>query len=148
MSHAGPMPSPNLHCRECGAVNDPGASECWLCQRRDWRQPHRSPTSPKPAPASTSVDAWPIIGLVLGLVLVGAVAVAPGLIIVLMIFVLPAWGGAEWVAYRRRRRGLPTSTARKIGCILVLTIVIPVLLCAALFIALWLICMVNGPPNM
>ena len=26
-------------CRHCGATNDPGASECWLCQKRDWRDP-------------------------------------------------------------------------------------------------------------
>jgi ribosomal protein L40E len=25
-------------CRHCGATNDSGASECWLCQRRDWRE--------------------------------------------------------------------------------------------------------------
>ena len=28
-------------CRHCGATNDPGASECWLCQRKDWREPPR-----------------------------------------------------------------------------------------------------------
>jgi hypothetical protein len=26
-------------CRHCGATNDSGASECWLCHRRDWRGP-------------------------------------------------------------------------------------------------------------
>jgi hypothetical protein len=26
-------------CRHCDATNDSGASECWLCQRRDWREP-------------------------------------------------------------------------------------------------------------
>jgi hypothetical protein len=24
-------------CRDCGAPNDPDSSECWLCQRRDWK---------------------------------------------------------------------------------------------------------------
>ena len=147
MSQAKPMPNPNLNCRECGAVNDPGASECWLCQRRDWRGPARFPTSPKPAPSQMSDGAWPIIALVLGLVVVGGVAIAPGLIIVLLIFVLPAWGLAEWVAHRRRRRGLPTSATRKVAWILMLTIVLPILLGVAVFIALWLICMANGPPN-
>jgi hypothetical protein len=28
---------PELRCRDCGAPNDPGGRECWLCQRRDWR---------------------------------------------------------------------------------------------------------------
>jgi hypothetical protein len=37
MSQPKPGPKPELICRECGATNDPGASECWLCQRRDWR---------------------------------------------------------------------------------------------------------------
>jgi len=32
------------NCRHCGATNDSGASECWLCQRRDWRE------ASKPAP--------------------------------------------------------------------------------------------------
>jgi hypothetical protein len=147
MSQAEPRPDPDLMCRECGATNDPGSSECWLCHRPDWHGPARSPTAPKLSPPQQMSDgAWPIIALVLGLLAIGGVAVAPGLIIVLLIFVLPAWGGAEWVAYRRRRRGLSTSAARKIGCILVLTIVLPILLCVALFIAFWLICMVNGNP--
>jgi hypothetical protein len=30
-------PSPEPTCWDCGAANDPGASECWLCHRRDWR---------------------------------------------------------------------------------------------------------------
>lgn len=33
MSLAKPEPT----CWDCGAANDPGASECWLCHRRDWR---------------------------------------------------------------------------------------------------------------
>ena len=31
-------------CLHCGATNDSGASECWLCQRRDWHE------VPKPRP--------------------------------------------------------------------------------------------------
>jgi hypothetical protein len=30
-------PNPEPTCWDCGAANDPGASECWLCHRRDWR---------------------------------------------------------------------------------------------------------------
>lgn len=29
-------PKAELTCSECGARNEPGATECWLCQRRDW----------------------------------------------------------------------------------------------------------------
>ncbi len=28
---------PERRCWDCGAPNDPGARECWLYQRRDWR---------------------------------------------------------------------------------------------------------------
>jgi hypothetical protein len=27
---------PEPRCWDCGAPNDPGARECWLCHRRDW----------------------------------------------------------------------------------------------------------------
>jgi hypothetical protein len=141
MSQAEPKPKPDLTCCECGATNDPGASECWLCQRRDWRGPPRSSTSRMPATSGTSDAAWAIIAIVLGMVVLGGIAIAPGLIIVLLIFVLPAWAGAEWIAYRRRRRGLPTSATRKVAWILVLTILLPILLGVALFIAVWVICM-------
>ncbi len=36
MSQPEPRPLPEPTCCECGATNDPGASECWLCQRRNW----------------------------------------------------------------------------------------------------------------
>jgi hypothetical protein len=39
---------PEVICRECGATNDAGASECWLCHRRDWRSDGSSPSA-KPA---------------------------------------------------------------------------------------------------
>ena len=37
MSQAESQPKPDLTCWDCGAANDPDASECWLCQRRNWR---------------------------------------------------------------------------------------------------------------
>jgi ribosomal protein L40E len=147
MSQAEPTPNPDLTCRDCGAVNDPGATECWLCQRRDWRRPRRLPVPPKPAPSRMSDNAWPLIALTLGLVALGGVVIAPGLVIGLLIVVLPAWVGAEWIAHRRRNRGLPTSTARKVVWIVVLSILLPILLGVALFIAFWLICLMTGPPN-
>ena len=147
MSQADPRPKPDLTCCECGATNDPGASECWLCQRRDWRGPARFPTSP-------NTRAFGDVRLCVGHHRArsghgGAWGRRDrsGLVIVLLIFVLPAWGGAEWIAYRRRRRGLPTSATRKVAWILVLTILIPILLGVALFIAVWVICMSGGPIN-
>jgi ribosomal protein L40E len=148
MSQAEPTPNSDLTCRDCGAVNDPGATECWLCQRRDWRGPPRFPMSPKPAPLSpTSGNASSLIGLTLGLVALGGIVIAPGLVIGLLIVVLPAWAGAAWIAHRRRNRGLPTSTTRKVVWIVVLSILLPILLGVALFIAFWLICLMTGPPT-
>ncbi len=144
MSQAEPRPTPNLTCCECGATNDPGASECWLCQRRDWRGRPRSSPAPMPAPTRLSDAAGPIIALVLGLLAIGGIAMAPGLIIVLLIFALPAWAGAEWIAHRRRRRGLPTSATRKVMWIVLLTFLFLIVVSAALFIAFWLICLSMG----
>jgi ribosomal protein L40E len=36
-------------CRHCGATNDSGASECWLCQRRDWREDPKVPSKNSPS---------------------------------------------------------------------------------------------------
>jgi hypothetical protein len=41
-------------CRHCRATNDSGAAECWMCHRRDWREPPEPPprrslqTGPEP----------------------------------------------------------------------------------------------------
>jgi hypothetical protein len=88
-----------------------------------------------------------LIGPALCLVTLGAVVIAPGLVIGLLIPVLPAWAVAEGIARRRRRRGLPISTTRKVVWIVGLTILVPILLGVALFIALWLVCLVTGPPS-
>ena len=139
-----PMPEPT--CWDCGATNDPGASECWLCQRRDWRATPGSPVPMKSEPSPTSGHASGLVALALGLVALGAVVIAPGLVLGLLIVVLPAWAVAEHIAHRRRNRGLPTSTTRKLVWIAVLSVVMPMLF-VALFIALWMICMVTGPPT-
>lgn len=36
-SRSKPKPKSDLKCRHCRAPNDLDATECWLCQRRDWR---------------------------------------------------------------------------------------------------------------
>jgi nitrate reductase NapE component len=146
MSQVEPKPKPDLTCWDCGAANDPAASECWLCQRRNWREPPRSSMPPKPDPEPTSGNATALFGLVLGLMMLG-MAIAPGLVIGLLILVVPSWVGAEIIAHRRRNRGLPTSTTRKVVWIVVLAILLPILLSVALFIALWMICLVTGPPS-
>jgi hypothetical protein len=37
-------------CRHCRATNDSGAAECWMCHRRDWREPPGPPGPPPPRP--------------------------------------------------------------------------------------------------
>ncbi len=46
MSGMKPKPRPERTCWDCRAPNDPNASECWLCGRRDWsRDPRSRPRS-------------------------------------------------------------------------------------------------------
>jgi hypothetical protein len=127
-------------CRDCGAPNDPGASECWLCHRRDWHGSSRLPTSPKRAPWRMSDVMWALIALPAGLVVIGGLAFAPGLVIVVLGVVLPPFVGAEIIAKRRQNRGLPTSTTRKVAWIVALTILLPISLLVALYIAVLLTC--------
>ena len=61
-------PEPELTCRHCGASNHPGSSECWLCQRRDWRIA-RLPTEDRPlgrtrGPLSTIAGHMLLIALI------------------------------------------------------------------------------------
>lgn len=143
MSRDESQPRPSPKCWDCGAENDAAAAECWLCQRRDWRGPAASPLGPKREASSDSNYAMAVIGVTLGLVVLGALAIAPGLVIGLLILVVPAWIGAEMIMSRRRTRGLSTLTLRKVVWIIVLAILLPV----ALFIALMMVCMMGGPPN-
>ena len=36
------------NCRHCGATNDSVASECWQCERRDWRETPKIPSRHSP----------------------------------------------------------------------------------------------------
>ncbi len=128
-------------CWDCGAANDEGASECWLCQRREWRRAPRVPMPMKPEPAPESGGGSNLVGVALAVVLLGSVVIAPGFALGLAIFVLPAWAVAEHIAHRRRKRGLPTSMARRLVWIAVLTIIIPI----AVGIAVMLICQFSPP---
>jgi hypothetical protein len=147
MSQPKPKPEPLFRCWDCGAENDRGASECWLCQRGDWRAPPRAPLPVKSGPSPSSDNATPLVVLVLGLLALGGFAIAPGLAIALLVLLALAWIGAEMIEHRRQNRDLPTSTARKVVWIAVLAVTIPVVLGVTLFTALWLICLVNGPPS-
>jgi Flp pilus assembly protein TadB len=135
-------PELELPCRHCGAWNHRGSSECWLCQRRDWRRPPGFPpgptTRPTRGPLATIAGLMVLIALI-ALFLVVFIAVPP-LAIVLLVFALPAWAVTEMSARRRRRRGRSMSGIEKALLIVGLTIGIPVVLAVALGIALFTFC--------
>jgi hypothetical protein len=147
MSRSHPKVRSGPTCWECGAANDLGAPECWLCGREDWHAPLRLPLPPEPEPPAPSDPGSGLVGLALALVALGACVIAPGLVFGLAILALPAWVGAEFLAHRRQNRGRSTSAARKLVWIAMLTALMPFLLSAALFIALWLFCLAVGPPS-
>jgi hypothetical protein len=87
-------PKAELTCWDCGATNDEGASECWLCHRRSWLRPPALPMVPKLAP-EPSPEPSPSAGLIpvalaLGVVGLGSLLLAPWLSIPLLIVVLLA----------------------------------------------------------
>ncbi len=138
-----PKPEPDLTCWDCGALNHPASSECWLCQRRDWRKsPGFRPRQTIPStrgPLST-IAGWMVL-IALIAVLAGLFREAPGLAIALLVCVLPAWAITEVKAARRRRRAKPMSGMERALWIVALTILIPILVITALGIALFAFCM-------
>jgi hypothetical protein len=133
---------PDLVCWDCGATNDPGASECWLCQRRNWRQSPGSrprPAVPPPRGLHSSIAGWMVL-IALVAVVAGLVRSAPGLGVVLLVCVLPAMIITEIRASRLRRQNLSMSAMEKVLWILGLTILIPVLLVVAAVTALFIYC--------
>jgi hypothetical protein len=135
-------PRPATICRDCQATNDPGASECWLCGRRDWRG---DPASPATKPVAETADRARLISfvetilIVLALAVVGAGAVrlAPGLGIAFLILLVPAWIITEKKA---RSQNQPMSAPRKFAEIVWWMIVIPFLLALSLPALLVVIC--------
>jgi hypothetical protein len=84
MSQSKPGPDPEPTCWECGATNDPGASECWLCQRPDWRWraiavgaghgPSRDEEAAPPGEGSGRAATWLTGALLGGLISAAGVA--------------------------------------------------------------------------
>ena len=144
-------PTTSLRCWDCGAENDPGASECWLCQRPDWHGPRRFPMPLKPGPSPASgratapvndaflelvVRAKPLptsgfvtalIGLALGLVALGSFTIGPGFVFGLVILsvgvVGPPWLAGAVTKQRASRPGKPLSALGKVVWVLGLSIV-------------------------
>ena len=90
-------PELELPCWHCGAWNHPGSSECWLCQRRDWRkspgfQPSQT-TRPTRGPLSTIAGQMILIALIAVFLVI--FMAAPPLAIALLVCALPAWAITE-----------------------------------------------------
>jgi hypothetical protein len=138
------IPEPELPCWHCGAWNHPGSSECWLCQRRDWRKTYGDP--PRPFPGPTRGPFSTIAGLMILIALIAIFLVVfiafPPLAIALLVFSLPAWAITEQKARKRRRRGESMSGIEKALWIAVLTIGLPIMVVVALGIALFTFCFV------
>ncbi len=143
MSQQGRKPEPNLTCRQCGATNDLGASECWLCQSANWRgSPGTRPRYDDPrSPRGSlgSIIAWMILTALA--VFCGISLKAPGLAVALMICAVPAWALTEFKAARRRRQDEPMSGVERALWIVALTILIPIVVLIALIVALFTFCM-------
>lgn len=139
-----PPHKPELICRHCGAFNDFGSSECWLCQSPNWRgmPGARVQHSPSQAPRGLLGS---IMGCMVLIALAGVIAgmarTAPGLALTLFVCVLLAWGVTEIKAARRRHRDEPMSWLEQALWIVGLTILIPIVLIVALLVALFTFCM-------
>jgi hypothetical protein len=135
---------PEPTCWDCGAANDPGASECWLCLRKDWNQTpdirwiDQGRDHPRRNPMST-IGGWMVLIAVIG-VAIGFFREAPGLTIILMISVVPALFFTELKARKRQSRGEPMSGWERAFWLLGLTILIPILTVVALVVALFTYC--------
>ncbi len=142
--HSGSAPRPETICWSCGAPNDVGSSECWLCQRRDWnRYPGIRRRRPAPVPSGrgplTTSGGWTVLIAAIGVAL-AIVVLAPPLAVVLVASAVPALVVTEFKVYRRRRRGEPVSGWQRLVWLLGFTILFPILL-VALVICLFAICM-------
>ena len=139
-----PGPEPEPRCWDCGASNDPGSSECWLCQRRDWNRypgPRGLRVPPgRPRDRSPSSIAGLMTGIAIIAVTFGLYREAPGVAIAAAIAVGPALLLTELKARKRWRRGEPMSAVERILRVIALTIVIPILLIVALVITVFAIC--------
>jgi hypothetical protein len=131
-------------CWECGAENDPGSSECWLCGRADWnRRPVHQPR--RPASARPVHEEAPAIGgwmLLIAVIVVGIGIFSqyPGAGLLLLASLAPALFFTELRAVRHRHWGVPMTIRERVARVIVLMVVIPILLVVALAIGVFIIC--------
>jgi hypothetical protein len=140
MSRSGSRPTPDPTCWDCGAPNDPGSSECWLCQRRDWnRYPDRRRGRPARQRGPLATIGGQMLAIAAIAVTMAICVLAPPVGVVLLISALPALFITEFMAFRRRRRGEWVSGWQRFRWFIYLTIMIPILL-VAVAIAVFAVC--------
>jgi hypothetical protein len=85
-------------CRHCGATNDSGALECWMCHRRDWRRPPepRPENRPRVDPRPTFVGCLLVVTITL--IATAGVAFRAGRIVGLAVLILAGLGYAVAIA--------------------------------------------------
>jgi hypothetical protein len=124
MSPTEPNPRPERTCRECGATNEPGATECWLCRRRDWQSDGAAATAktdellgrrPSERPIAIAIVAGTIVILGLGMLLdIWQRSDFWGVGLLIATLVIPL-GLAIWARARRRPPGGPSMTNRDLA---------------------------------
>ncbi|MHB1560633.1 MAG: hypothetical protein ACYC61_24535 [Isosphaeraceae bacterium] len=140
MSQLGPKRE--IPCRYCHAPNDPGSSECWLCQRRGWRPltglspAYESPIRVRPRPVTTIGKLMIVIAVIA--VFLALAVLAPPVAVALTVSAVPAWIVTEFKDYRRRGGG-GYSPGRKFALFLGLTFLFPIF-CGATLIAVVVLC--------
>ena len=120
MSQPGSGPMPEAICRECGATNDAGASECWLCHRRDWRSDGTSPAAKRGADPSRRLIAIAVVTGSVAILSLGMLLDIRdrsdfwGLGLVLATLAIPL-GLMLWARARGRPRRGPSPTNRELA---------------------------------
>jgi len=131
MNRTGPAPRPEPTCWDCGAPNEPGSSECWLCQRRDWnRYPDRRRGRPAPRRGPLATIGGQMLAIAAVAVAMAICVASPPVGVVLLFSALPALFVTEFMAFRRRRRGEWVSGWQRFRWFIYLTIMIPILVVA------------------
>lgn len=152
-------------CRHCGAENRADATKCWLCGQVDWlpslgpSEPaeRRDPSSPASAvqPGSTLKDVFGpptvllprqrsrsigaiMIAIAAIAILLGSWRAAPGLVVFAIVIGLPIAGLLWYVAARSQHRRL--SDVEIVLLAIALLFFGPILLLAAVVIALFIVC--------
>jgi ribosomal protein L40E len=124
MSRVDPRSMPEPACWDCGATNDPGASECWLCHRRGWRAAEASVPAKSDVSRGGGHPGLPItIAIVAGAILILGVGMILniwersdlwGLALLIPTLVIPV-GLSIWARARKRPPSGQSMTNRELA---------------------------------